>query len=265
MKQFILNHKTTVAGMAVCLLLGILTLSFQDTPYVKAILDNQEPQDTTPVKKKKHSMTMKEFDKLSADLDGQVFDGIKNFDFAKIEKEVRESLKEVDIDKILKEVETSMKEVDIEKIMADVRAELKNIDFENINKETRQALADAKKEMEKASVEMKKIDRDEIKKELENARLEVERNRGEISKINMDKIMAEAREGIDKAKTALKQLKQMFTEMEQDGLINSKHGFNIEYKDKNLYINGTRQTEQVTDKYRKYFTEEHFEITIDKE
>ena len=76
MKQFILKNKTTVAGMAVCLLLGILTLSFQDTPYVKAILDNQEPQDTTPVKKKKRSMTMKEFDKLSADLDGQVFDGV---------------------------------------------------------------------------------------------------------------------------------------------------------------------------------------------
>ena len=57
----------------------------------------------------------------------------------------------------------------------------------------------------------------------------------------------------------------MFTEMEQDGLINSKQGFNIEYKNKNLYINGAKQSEQVTSKYRKYFKDEHFEITIDKE
>ena len=121
MKEFIYDHKKTVAGMAVCLVLGILTLSFQDTPYVKAILDNQEPQDTTPAKKKKHSMTMKEFDKLSMDLDKDVFDGMKQIDLAKIEKEVRESLKQVDIDKIIKEVETSLKQVDIEKILADIK------------------------------------------------------------------------------------------------------------------------------------------------
>ena len=84
-------------------------------------------------------------------------------------------------------------------------------------------------------------------------------------KTDMSKIMKEVQEGIEKAKQELKQVKAMFNEMEKDGLINPKQGFSIAYKGKDLYINGTKQSEQVTDKYRKYFKEDHFEITIDKE
>ena len=32
----------------------------------------------------------------------------------------------------------------------------------------------------------------------------------------------------------------MFNEMEKDGLINQKDGFSIEFKDKDLYINGNK-------------------------
>ena len=267
MKEVILKNKRTVAGMAVCLFVGILTLSFQDTPYVKAILDNQgqEPQDTTPPKKKQHSMTMKEFDKLSQDLDRQVLDEIKQVDLAKIEKEVSENLQKADVDKMMKEVESSLKDIDVQKIMAGASVALKKVDLENINAETKQAFANAKQEVEKASQEMKNIDREAIKKELEHAKLEVEKSTAEMKKIDMDKIMKQAMEGIDKAKGELKQLKEMFTEMEADGLINSKKGFTLEYKNKDLFINGTKQPQQVTDKYRKYFKEEHFEITIDRE
>ena len=265
MKQFIVKNRRNIAGAAVCLVLGILTLSFQDTPYVNAILNNQSPQDTTPVKKKKGSMTMKEFDKLSNDLDKEVLSSIGDINLENIEKEVRESLKEVDVEKIMKEVEASLKEINVEKIMHQALAELKNVDMVAINDETREALANAKKEMEKASEEMKKIDKEAIKVELEKAKAEVEKSKVEIKKIDMKKLMEEAREGINKAKSALKELKQMFTEMEQDGLINSKQGFTIEYKNKDLYINGNKQTEQVADKYRRYFKDDHFEITIDKE
>ena len=54
-------------------------------------------------------------------------------------------------------------------------------------------------------------------------------------------------------------------EMEKDGLISSENGFKIKYKNKELYINGTRQPQSVNDKYRKYFKEEDFEIEIGKE
>ncbi|CAN5858250.1 hypothetical protein BH11BAC4_BH11BAC4_24080 [soil metagenome] len=45
----------------------------------------------------------------------------------------------------------------------------------------------------------------------------------------------------------------MFTVMEQDGLINLKKGFMLEYNGIERYINGSKQTEEVTGKYRKIF------------
>lgn len=44
-----------------------------------------------------------------------------------------------------------------------------------------------------------------------------------------------------------------------------KAGFSIEYKDKELIINDIKQKPQITDKYRKYFTDDHFKIKISKE
>lgn len=267
MKQFILKHKKSLTGIAACLVIGIVAMSFQDTPFVKAILDNQqmeqEPQDT--IKKKKNSMTMKEFDRLSENMDKDVMEEISKIDMNKIEQEVLASLKEVDIDKILKEVEISLRDINMDEILADVKKELNEIDYDKITAETKEALVKANKEVEKAMEEVKKIDREKIKKELEEAKQEVEKSRREIEKIDMDKILKQAKEGIDKAKTELKLIKQMFVEMEQDGLINSKKGFKIEYKNKSLLINGSKQSEKVADKYSKYFKGEHFEITIDKE
>lgn len=264
MKQFIYKHRY-MAGVAACILLGVITLSFQDTPFVKAILDNQqvEPQDT--IKKKKNAMTMKEFNRLSEELEKDVLTELKAIDFAKIEQEIKSSLKEVDVDKVLKEVRESLKEINTEKILMDVRNELKDVKFEKISEETREALKKADKEIEAALAEVKKIDIEELKTELAKARLEVEKTKHEFKKIDMENILKEANDGITKAKSELKLLKQMFNEMEQDGLINLKEGFKIEYRNKDLYINGNRQPERVTDKYKKYFKQEHFEITIEKE
>ena len=127
------------------------------------------------------------------------------------------------------------------------------------------ALAKAKEEIEKAKIEIKSIDKDAIKKDLEKAKKDMEKAKLEIEKIDMDKIMAEAKAGIDEAKAELKLTKEMFNEMEKDGLINSKNGFTIEYKNKSLYIDGKKQGEKTTDKYRKYFKKENFKITIDKD
>ena len=70
---------------------------------------------------------------------------------------------------------------------------------------------------------------------------------------------------IDKAKEELRLTKEMFTEMEKDGLIDPKQGFTIEYKNKDLYIDGKKQSAKTTDKYRKYFKKDHFKMTIEKE
>ena len=263
MKQFILKHSKALAGIACALLLGGILMSFQDSPFVHQQFDLQQvSDDTLPDKNYDDHMKLKDFDKLISELDGkimsQVGDAIKTIDLDKIEKDVENSLKGLDMEHIMKTVELSLKNIDLDKIREDVTSSLKTVDWDKNNKEIDKAMQEAKEEIEKARQEINNIDRKEISKELENAK-------HEIKKIDVDKIMREARAGIDEAKEELKQTRAMFNEMERDGLIDQKDGFSIEYKHKNLYINGKKQAENITDKYRKYFKGDHFKMTIDKE
>jgi paraquat-inducible protein B len=250
MKQFILKHKKAITGAIAVLLIGGITMSFQDSPFSYTKFTVQEdsgmppkyPLDTVPEKEYSGSMKMKDFDNLQKVLDKSLLEAtaeIKKIDFAKIQKEIESSLKSVDMEKIMEEVNRSLKAVDMDKLLADVTSSLNDINWGDKDEEIEKALKEAKKEIEKSSAE--------------------------IDKLDMDKIMNEAREGIDKAKEELKLTKEMFNEMEKDGLINPKEGFTVEYKNKDLYIDGKKQSDKTTDKYRKYFKKDHFKIKIDKE
>ncbi len=266
MKQFILKHKKAITGTLAMLLIGGITMSFLDSPvgYSKFTGEDEFTYEgcSTDTLPDKEGITMKDFDKLQSQLDkvlGEVDAELKGIDFTKIQKDAMESaLKAVDMEKMMKDVELSLKNIDLDKMMADVSASLKNVDLNFKSTEIEKAMAEAGREIEKAKLELKDIDKEAIKKEIEKSKLEIE-------KIDMNKIMDEARAGIDKAKDELKLTKEMFTEMEKDGLVNSKAGFTVEYKNKELYIDGKKQDEKTTDKYRKYFKEDHFKMTIEKE
>ena len=273
MKQFILKQKKAITGTLAMLLFGGITMSFLDSPlgYNKFTGEDEFTYegcytDTLP---EKEGMKMKDFDKLQAQLDkvlGEVDAELKGIDFTKIQKDAMETaLKEVDMEKIMKNVELSLKNIDLDKMMADVSTSLKNADLNVKSAEIEKALAEARREIEKAKLELKEVDQEAIKKEMDKAKKEIEKSKLEIEKMDMNKIMDEARAGIDKAKDELKLTKAMFTEMEKDGLINSKAGFTIEYKNKELFIDGKKQDEKTTDKYRKYFKQDHFKMTIEKE
>jgi hypothetical protein len=264
MKHFILKNKKALTGTLAFLLIGAMTMSFQDSPfgYSKylerdALKISAGCADTIPDKEFTESMKMKDFDKLQSELDRtlkQVDAELRKIDLTGIEKQIESSLKSVDMEKIMKDVELSLKSIDMDKMMADISSSLKDIDLKHNSAE-----------IEKAQLEIKDIDKAAMKKEMANAEKEIEKARAEIKKIDLDKIMDEARAGIDKAKAELKLTKEMFTELEKDGLINSRKGFSIEYKNKDLFINGKKQPEKVTDKYRKYFKEDPYKITIDKD
>jgi hypothetical protein len=273
MKQCIVKHKKAITGSAAMLLVGFITLSFQEFPYAQNQFTGQQDlsysvscPDTLP---EKEGLKMKDFDKLQTELDkamGKVDAELKGIDFSKLQKDaIAQALKEVDMDKIMKNVELSLKNIDLDKMMADVTTSLKNITLNYKSAEIEKALAEASKEIENAKLELKEVDKEAIKKELAKAKIEIEKSKLEIEKIDMSKIMDEARAGIDKAKDELKLTKEMFTEMEKDGLVNSKAGFTVEYKNKELYIDGKKQDEKTTDKYRKYFKQDHFKMTIEKE
>ena len=269
MKQFILKNKNAVIGIVAVLLIGGVTMSFQDSNFFNQGYNDQDVlTDTVPDRHPGDHMKMKDFDKLEEQLDkvlDKVGTELKNINFGEIEKTVEASLKSIDMESIMKTVETTLKSIDIEKIVEDATSSLKDLNWEGKEGEIKEALKEAKEEIEKAKIEIKKIDTDEMKKEFENAKKEIEKAKIEFKNIDMDKIMKEAKEGIAKGKEELRQLKTMFNEMEKDGLVNAKDGFTLEYKDKDLFIDGKKQSQQVTDKYKKYFDQEHFKITIDKE
>ncbi len=272
MKQFILKHKKVITSTIPILLIAVITMSFQENTltYGKFLITEEYDYggccaDTLP---DKEGIKIKDFDKLQIEIEKsllQVNEEMKKMNFSQMQKEIEASLKNVDMDKIRKDIDLALKNIDMDKIMAEVSASVKNLTVEYKNEDIKNALAEAKAEIEKARLEIKEIDKDGIKKELDNAKKEIEKSKLEISKIDIDKILAEARAGIDKAKNELTLTKELFTELEKDGLINSRNGFTVEYRNKELFIDGKKQSDKTTDKYRKYFKKDHFKVTIEKE
>jgi hypothetical protein len=272
MKQFIAKNKRAITGIAACLLIGGVTLAFQDSPVIHlqdAYTQQEEAvtcdkKDTLPPEKK---MTMKQLDELTANLDIEmknVAEELKKIDLGDIMRQVEKALKEANLDKINIEVEKALKSVDLDAIEKEVKAALKDVQWDKMKLEMQQALKDAK-------TEMSKIDTETIKKAMEEASKALDKAKLELKQIDFGKIMDNAKEGIDKAKAKLRSIKTMFTEMEKDGLIDTRAGFTVNFKDGDLFINGKKQPQEVTDKYRKYITDikdfddNDFSITIDKE
>ena len=261
--NFLKKNKQSIIGTTAALLIGGIAMSFQDTPF--SHIQQYQPlvEDTFPVKKRStgDEMTMKEFEKLPEKIDNEVMkamEEIKKIDWTAIELQVKNALKEIDSDKIKAQVDAALKGIDFARISQDVTASLKDVEWEKMNGEIKEALEEAKKEI-------KEIDKDQIQKELNEARVEIHKSKEELNNIDLKKIMAEAKAGIETAKIELKRTKAMFDEMQNDGLINKKDGFDIEYKDQELYINDKKQSKEVTDKYRPYFKDEHFKMKISKE
>lgn len=260
MKQFILNHKVFV--VAAMLLTGLIAMS-QDKPLES--LGAQRPQDTTLPRS--HKLKLKELDRLAQELDMNMLhvrEQIRDIDMDMIHKQVELSLEKIDIDKILKDVELTLKNIDLENLLADVKLQLDENEWKEKEGEIKKALENAHVELEKAKLEIKSIDMDKIRRELEAAKQDLEKTRIELKNMDIDKITDDARKEIQSAKGELKLLKEMFMEMKKDGLVDSKGEYKIEYKNKELYINGKKQSQQITDKYRRYIKGEHFEITIEE-
>ncbi|MBK8520883.1 MAG: hypothetical protein IPL54_08370 [Chitinophagaceae bacterium] len=272
MKKLLLSHKKAVTCTLAMLLIGGLTMSFLNSPlgYDKYTGDDFDCEvysvDTLPGKE---GIKMKDFEKLQAELEkisGAVDAELKGIEFSKLQQDaISKAMKAVDMEKMMKDVERSLKNIDLDKMMAHVSNSLKNADLNFKSTEIEKALAEAGKEIQKAKRELNEVDKEAIKQELAKAKKEIEKSKLEIERIDMGRIMDEARAGINKAKDELKLTKEMFTEMEKDGLINVKAGCTIEYKNKELYIDGKKQDEKTAGKYRKYFRQDHFKMTIGKE
>ncbi|MES2004703.1 MAG: hypothetical protein V4450_09285 [Bacteroidota bacterium] len=213
-------------------------------------------QDTVTSRKKssdKKEYRVGDLDGAMKDLDRAMVDMDKNMkiDFVKMDKEIKAAMEE-------------LKKVNFEKIGHEVEASLNNVDWVSIKKEIANALR-------QVDLNMKEIDKQQIKEQMAKVKEQMEEAKIN-SKIDMKKMkesiekgLASAKIGIENAKKEISLLKEFTNELDKDGLIDKKKSFKIEIKKGEMYINGTKQSKEVNDKYRKYFKDEDYTISSDKD
>jgi chromosome segregation ATPase len=245
------NYPQALLLIAGIITTGIITTSFDNGNHFGGAKQGYHQADTIPESRNKQKRNaeketdaIERLNKQMAQLDEamkQVGEEIKNIDFEKINKEVELSMKKIDMEKIKKEIDESMAKIDWKKMEADMakaKVEIASLNIEEMKKEIEAAL---------------NIDMSKLKEEL--ARIKVD-----IPKIDMKEIIENAQKGIETAKVELarakeemKAYKTMLKDMEQDGLIDTKKEFLIEYKNNELFINKVKQPANVAEKYKSYF------------
>jgi hypothetical protein len=204
----------------------------------------------------------KDWDKLGE----EIGEAIGRIDFGRIGLEIDEAMSHLDKD-ISKEISEAMKEVDMEKIGRDIERSLEdlddieqNIDFDAIRNEMKKAEKEVKESLARSDWkknldEFKKTDWKALQQEIAEAMDEVKDIKVDLKDMDLDlgKHMEDAGKEIKKAKEELKAYQEMVYEMEKDKLLDTRNDYTIRFRDGGLYINGQKQTEAITEKYKKYF------------
>jgi hypothetical protein len=180
------------------------------------------------------------------------FDAQSKTDFAKMDRELKASLskmhkdlermqaelqKELDPEKMRKEIEQSLAE--LKKSGSEMEKELGKAEAAKIRAEVEASIA--KIDMKKIEQEMKRV------KEIDFAKMEAELQN---IKPTIEASMKQAREGLEKARQEMTSYKKLVDALDKDGLINKKKAYSIQYKNKQLFIDGKQQSEETVSKYR---------------
>lgn len=248
------NRWWLTAGMVSAIVIFCAWKAGNETGYRNY---READQDTIPRKKLtvtgKNEYRIGDLDGAMKDLDRAMEEMNKNlkFDFSKMDKEMKaamDEMKKIDFDKVGKEIEASMKSIDwdktrveIDAAMREAKEKFREVDMEKVKKEIARAKEQLSEEKLRTHVDMQKI------------------------KESVDAGLRSARIGMEKAKKELSMFKEFTGNLEKDGLIEKNKPYKIEIKSGEMYINGTKQSKEVNDKYRKYFRDEDYTIRSDKD
>lgn len=180
------------------------------------------------------------------------------------------------LDKQLAELDVQLDKIDFSKIEKELSTQLKNVNFENINKRVEEALAkvDFKEiELKLKDVRIPKEELEKLQKEMEHLMLDLKHEKFDIN-IDKEKIKKEVQQDLKKAKEEMKMAqsemlkaklelevtKRFIDILEEDGLIELKKPYSIEIKDGELFINGTKQSKEVNERYKSYLRDKNFSI-----
>jgi hypothetical protein len=295
-------HKVKPAAwMAIILICftGLAGIAWQKNPL--KFTQNNLQEDTIPKKEKANkdgviingdlNKALEEVQRAQENLEKQ----LQNKDWEKMQKDLLKAQAELNTQNIQEQVAKAMKEIDLQKIQLQTQKALKQIDWEKMQKDLQQSQAEIKanidskkmdaeisramEEAKHAMAEMKAVDMEKLQQDLEKTKEEMKISEREMQKDLEDakkemnenfpktlkKELEKARVEIDHAKEELLNYKNMLDEMDKDGLLKSKEEYKIEYKNGDLFINGTKQPEIITSKYRHYFKKGNVKLTRSKD
>lgn len=248
-------------GIFICLI-AFTAMAFQDSTKIRKSVQ-KTIVDTVPEKNDMDiEINLKDIDKTIKESLELAEKSMKAVDWNKMSQQIKESMKSVDMAKLQLDVAKSMKEVDWSKMQAEINRSMKDIDMAKMQMDIQKEIKEGMKninteELKKSMEELKKLNFDDLKKEMENLKKNLDVNKDQI-KMELDK----ARLEMLKAKTGLGEVKEMTSEMEKDGLINKKDTNTIEFRNKELFINGKKQSPETTEKYRRYFKGDNFKFNF---
>lgn len=217
--------------------------------------------DTIPKKQKK----IRDLDEALADIDRGELEmkrALKEFDSEKMEKELREAMKtmEIDMAKMKVDIEKAIKEIDAEKISLEIQNAMKEVDAEKISKEIKESLA--KVDMQKVKAEMQRA-----KEEMQKAKeIDMSKMKAELEKIGpqVEKAMKEAQVSIEKARKEITSYKNLVDALDRDGHLDKAKDYKIEYKNKELTVNGKKLPAETVQKYNTYLSDKEG-FTLEKD
>ncbi len=202
----------------------------------RAVPVNIRPTDTVP-KNKQDEFKAAEIEKAMEAVNesmANLNEQMKNIDI-KIDKQVQESLAKINFEKIGEQVEASLKEINWDKMQKDI-----NISIKNAQEEI--AKIDFSELQNQMKAVQEKLQSEEFKSQFDAEKLQQQINES----------MHSAKASIEKAKREMEEIRDFTDALSAEGLIDRKKGYNIEWKNGNLYINGKEQPKDISDKYRKY-------------
>ena len=131
MKQFILKNKKALCLLGFLLLMGGITMSFQDSPLIyQKLAQEQMPEDTYPSKKLPDSMNSKVCDEYIKDLISILMEAdaqIKRIDIAQIQQDIKMAHRNININRAILKTTTGLKSGEIEKMRTELVNTMKGI------------------------------------------------------------------------------------------------------------------------------------------
>lgn len=188
-----------------------------------------------------------------------------------MEKEIGRALKELEDQKVLLKTQEALNSINKEKMQQDIEKALKEartaIESKQLETELKKAMSEIKKidtkeielQLEKARAEMLQ-QKEHLKQDMEKARAELKK---ELSNHNFKEEMSKARAEINAAKEELTNYKNLIQALEKDGLLKAGENYVVEYDNGILTINGKKQPEATSNKYKPYFKKD--KVRLQKE